>query len=267
MRHLVKAFREGFVYSGEYSQFRRRRHGTSSRDISAERFTVFSQNHDQVGNRAKNDRLARMVSFDALKLAAGSVLLSPFVPLLFMGEEYGETAPFPFFTDHSEPGLIEAVRRGRREEFAAFKWDIEIPDPQDPVTFLSAKPDRSLQEKEPNAALLAYYGELIRLRKQIPALSTLTKDGLEVNGLENEKILCIRRRSGNSEAIIISSFNDSPVAAGLVFPPGKWDRTVDSADDRWKGPGSGMPRSIRSEGGEFTLNFSPWQLILYLKEV
>ncbi|MFC1970861.1 malto-oligosyltrehalose trehalohydrolase, partial [Chloroflexota bacterium] len=139
IRQLVKAFNEGFVYSGEYSPHRRQRHGTSSIDIPAYRFVVFSQNHDQVGNRAGGERLSMLVSFEALKLTAGIVLLSPFMPLLFMGEEYGETSPFPYFVSHNDPELIEAVRKGRREEFLAFDWQGEIPDPQDESTFLSAK--------------------------------------------------------------------------------------------------------------------------------
>jgi maltooligosyltrehalose trehalohydrolase len=118
---LVKAYREGFVYSGEVSKHRRRRHGTTTRDIPAERFVVFCQNHDQVGNRMLGERLSQLVSFEALKLAAGAVLLSPFIPLLFMGEEYGEEAPFQYFISHGDPLLVE-VRGGRREEFAAFGW-------------------------------------------------------------------------------------------------------------------------------------------------
>ena len=112
---LVKAYREGFVYSGEYSRFRKRRHGSSSRDIPARQLVVFAQNHDQVGNRMLGDRLTQTVSFEQLKLAAGLVMLAPFVPLLFMGEEYGETAPFPYFVSHSDPALIEcgAARAAR----------------------------------------------------------------------------------------------------------------------------------------------------------
>ncbi len=116
---LLKALREGFVYSGEYSIFRKRRHGISSRDTPAHRLVVFAQNHDQVGNRKRGDRLTRRLPGEALKMMAGVILLSPYLPLLFMGEEYGETAPFPFFTSHSDPDLIEAVRRGRRAEWVS----------------------------------------------------------------------------------------------------------------------------------------------------
>ena len=107
LKHLVDAYREGFAYSGAYSRFRKRRHGSSAKDIPAKRFIVFSQNHDQVGNRPRGDRLTDSVCFEALKLAAATVILSPFIPLIFMGEEYGETAPFPFFISHSDAELVE----------------------------------------------------------------------------------------------------------------------------------------------------------------
>ena len=142
---LAKAFREGFIYSGEYSVYRRRRHGSSSRDITPHRFVAFAQNHDQVGNRLLGERLSRLVSFESLKLAAGAVILSPFTPLLFMGEEYGETAPFHYFVSHSDPDLIEAVRKGRLEEFAAFRWMGDPPDPQAEKTFQRSKLQHGLK--------------------------------------------------------------------------------------------------------------------------
>ncbi len=142
--HLVKAFREGFVYSGQYSAYRHRRHGNSSCGIPVHKFVVFAQNHDQVGNRMRGDRLSQLVTHEKMKLAAATVLLSPFIPLLFMGEEYGETAPFPFFVSHSDPATIEATRQGRLAEFAAFQWSGNPPDPQDEATFYSAKLTRHL---------------------------------------------------------------------------------------------------------------------------
>ena len=131
LEHLAKAFREGFVYAGEYSAYRRRRHGNSSRHMPAQQFVVFAENHDQVGNRLFGERLGQLLSLEALKLAASAVILSPFIPLLFMGEEYGEVAPFQYFISHLDAQLVDAVRRGRREEFAAFAWQGEPPDPQE----------------------------------------------------------------------------------------------------------------------------------------
>ena len=117
---MAKAYTDGFVYDGQPSQCRGQPHGTPSRDLPGESFVVCIQNHDQVGNRAQGERLSSLVDFERLKLAATALLISPCVPLLFMGEEYGERAPFLFFTDFEAPTLRAAVTQGRREEFAAF---------------------------------------------------------------------------------------------------------------------------------------------------
>ena len=118
-----------------------------------------------MGNRALGERLTALVDFESLKLAAGINLLSPFVPLLFMGEEYGETAPFQYFTSHGDSALVEAVRRGRREEFAAFGWEQSVPDPQDEQTYEGSHLDHSLKEKEKHQTLLRFYRQLIRIRR------------------------------------------------------------------------------------------------------
>ncbi|MCU0690279.1 MAG: malto-oligosyltrehalose trehalohydrolase, partial [Polyangiaceae bacterium] len=171
--HLVKAVREGWSYAGDYSEYRKRPHGRSPRDVRAGQVVVCAQNHDQVGNRMLGERLSALVPFEALKLAAGAVLLAPFIPLLFMGEEYAETNPFQYFVSHGDCALIEAVRRGRREEFARFCWNGSPPDPQDRATF-----DRSRLNYESRTAghhnvLLQFHKELIGLRKTVPALAVL----------------------------------------------------------------------------------------------
>jgi maltooligosyltrehalose trehalohydrolase len=265
LRDLAKAFREGYVYSGEYSSYRRRRHGNSSRDIPAHRFVVFAQNHDQVGNRMRGERLSELVCLERAKLAAGIILLSPFVPLLFMGEEYGESAPFPYFVSHSDQGLIEAVRRGRREEFAAFGWADEPPDPQDEETFLRAKLNHHLRRKGHHGILLEFHRELIRLRKDIPALAHLSKDDMEVFDYEREKVLVIRRRNGPDEAVGIFHFDDEFAARSISLPGGQWAKQLDSADERWQGPGSQVPAEIISDR-EAALSLSPYAFALFLKE-
>ena len=132
---MERAMKEGFVYGGRYSIFRKKSHGNSSEKVPAYGFVVFSQNHDQVGNRAMGDRLSSTLSLEKLKLAAGTVILSPCIPLFFMGEEYGETAPFLYFVSHNDETLIDAVRKGRQREFASFSWKGEPPDPQSEETF------------------------------------------------------------------------------------------------------------------------------------
>ncbi len=158
---LAKAFHRPHVHDGSYSTFRRRRFGAPADDVPPKRFVVFSQNHDQVGNRAFGDRLPAGVR----RLAAMCTLLSPFVPLLFMGEEYGEEAPFQFFSDHIDEEIAIATREGRRQEFAAFaQFGEQIPDPQDPATF-----QRSKLTRRRDGGLERFYGELLRLRGQLPA--------------------------------------------------------------------------------------------------
>ena len=132
---------------------------------------ICAQNHDQVGNRQLGERLSQLVSFEDLKLAAAVVLLSPCIPLLFMGEEYGETAPFLYFISHSDPVLVEAVRLGRQKEFAAFDGQSETPDPQSETTFQQSKLNRGLLEEPKHRLLREFYRELILLRKTLPALS------------------------------------------------------------------------------------------------
>ena len=132
---------------------------------------MFAQNHDQVGNRMFGDRLSQVVSFEDLKVAAGLVILSPYIPLLFMGEEYAETTAFPYFISHSDPELIEAVRQGRQAEFAAFQWQGEVPNPQDGRTFLRAKLNHELRNADHHMVLLKFYRELIALRKKLSSLN------------------------------------------------------------------------------------------------
>jgi maltooligosyltrehalose trehalohydrolase len=265
LRQLAKAIREGFVYSGEYSPYYRRRHGTSSRDISAQRLVVFAQNHDQVGNRARGERLSQLISFDRLKLAAGVVLLSPFIPLIFMGEEYAETAPFLYFISHSDQALVEAVREGRQREFAAFGWS-KPSDPQDEATFRQSKLNHHQRDEGQHRIVLEFYRELIRLRWEVPALAHLSKDNLEVLGYGEEKLLFVRRWSDDSQVAMIFHFGDGRISANPPLPRGRWLRLLDSADERWGGEGSAVPDHIDS-GGEFALTLAPSSFIVLSREV
>ena len=166
---LTKAIERRFVYDGAHSVYRRRRHGAPAPDVPSDRFVICLQNHDQVGNRAHGERLATLLSFEQLKLAAALLLLSPYVPLLFMGEEYGETSPFQYFVSHGDPALVEAVRVGRRLEFEAFGSMGDVPDPQAEETFLRSRLDRTLPARPGHAELLTLYRDLLQLRREEPA--------------------------------------------------------------------------------------------------
>lgn len=171
--HLAKAFNEVFVYDGCYSAFRRRRHGSRAGALDRTRFIVCIQNHDQVGNRAAGDRLASLLGPEANRLAAALLLLSPYVPLVFMGEEYGETRPFAFFCSFEDARLAEAVRAGRRAEFAAlaFQWGEVLPDPQDPCTFEAAVLQWAWPEGSPSAQRRRLYADLLAARRRWPPLA------------------------------------------------------------------------------------------------
>jgi maltooligosyltrehalose trehalohydrolase len=264
MRQMGKAFCEGFVYSGEYSRFRKRRHGNCSWDISLSRFVVFAQNHDQVGNRALSERLTRLVSAEALKLAAGMTLLSPCVPLLFMGEEYGETAPFPYFMSHSDADLVEAVRRGRLEEFKSFGWFGEPPDPQDESTFMAAKLDHGLRRKEPHRTIHLFYKELIALRKKFDFFDEETEGRPECLCWESEKVLLIKRRNAVAEIAAVYHFGAVETPVILPFTAGVWTKKLDSTELRWGGPEGSVPQEFHSSG-ETSLTLSPYAVLVFLR--
>jgi maltooligosyltrehalose trehalohydrolase len=142
------------------------------------RFVTYSQNHDQVGNRAAGERLSLLVDPGRLRLAAALVLLSPFVPLLFMGEEWGASTPFLFFSDHRDPVVGRRTSRGRMNEFQAFGWRPEdVPDPQDPSSFQRSKLDWPELEREPHRSLLSWYRDLIRLRRDLAGSPLAVEQG------------------------------------------------------------------------------------------
>jgi maltooligosyltrehalose trehalohydrolase len=260
---LVKALREGFAYTGQYSLFRKRRHGNSSKHLPPTKFIVFSQNHDQIGNRPKGDRMSTLVSFETLKLVAGMVLLSPNLPLLFMGEEYGEEAPFQYFVSHSDPGLIEAVRKGRTEEFLAFEWDVDVPDPQDEMTFLRSKINLELHHEEIHKILFEFYGTLITLRKEIPALSHVDKKNLETVACEREKVLLIKRQWREDQVVAVFNFNDEPVQFMAALEKGEWEKVFSSASEEWGGQGPLVPETVSSSGSEVMFVLDTYAFALY----
>ncbi len=244
---LAKAYREGFVYSGQYSIFRDRRHGNDSSDLPPDQFVVFAQNHDQVGNRMLGERLSGLISFEAQKLAAGLLLLSPFVPLLFMGEEYGETSPFQYFVSHSDPSLVEAVRQGRRREFASFEWRGKLPDPQSESTFQRSKLNHELRHEGEHLALYQLVRELIRLRKELPALSGDGKQEREAIACEREKILWVRHRRGSHQAIAVFNAGETAQSGTPHFPILGLKKVLDSGERRWGGRRSENPDTLETK--------------------
>jgi len=172
IEHLAKALQQSFVYDWRYSAHRRRFHGRSPNGLSAHRFLAYMQNHDQIGNRAAGDRISHITGTELAKVGAALVLTSPFIPMLFQGEEWAASSPFQYFTHHEDPDLGRAVSEGRRSEFASFGWEPkDVPDPQDEQTFLRSKLVWDELEEQPHADMLDWYRRLIRLRKETPELT------------------------------------------------------------------------------------------------
>jgi maltooligosyltrehalose trehalohydrolase len=275
---LASAIERNFVYSGRHSQYRRRRHGNDASGYEPSRFVVFAQNHDQVGNRRSGDRLGTLLDFEQLKLAASAVLLSPFIPLLFMGEEYGEIAPFLYFVSHSDRELIEAVRRGRREEFRRFDWQGEIPDAQAGETFRRCILDDTRALGGHHKALHDFHAELLRLRRSLPADTRVSRANFALEFSERDRWLAYTRggeagktRASEDPAILIG-LNFSSRPAEIALPPGRNARNkgnfrlaLDSADVRWGGPGSRAAEHLAA-GRSDTVAAAPWSALAYISE-
>lgn len=243
---LVKAVTHGFVYDGCYSAYRDRRHGRPLDGISGQRLVGCLQNHDQAGNRARGDRASHLMNPGRLKIGTALMLTAPFVPLLFHGEEWGARTPFLYFTQHEDPGLAHAVSVGRRSEFAAFGWrPDDVPDPQDPATFMRSKLDWDEPRTGAGADLLEWYRGLIRLRRTVPALSDGRLD--KVRAQAEDGVFEMRRgpvrvvanlgrkaatlsRAGEDEVVLLASGDHAPLAPDSVVILG---RTGDPGVRRW----------------------------------
>lgn len=264
---IVKAYSEAFVFTGEYSRYRKRRHGGQAKERPTSQFVVFSQNHDQIGNRKCGDRLSSNQSMDKLLLVAGVVLLSPYLPLLFMGEEYGERAPFHYFVSHSDPDLVEAVRKGKREEHASGICEGEIPDPEAESTFLESKIDLTVKREGEQALILEFYRQLLALRSKLPALRVFQRERMEVTGLQEQRVLAIRRDSENGSVLCLFSFSNIQEKVKLKLPQGNWEKILDSSSQQWRGPGEVAAGSIvvvvAGGGAESSITINPFSVLVY----
>ncbi|RZK39435.1 MAG: malto-oligosyltrehalose trehalohydrolase [Pedobacter sp.] len=261
IEHLAKAFSSGYVYDGNFSNGRQKNFGSPTTDNSGDQFVVFSQNHDQVGNRMLGERSASLYSFSTQKLLAGAVLISPFIPLLFMGEEWGETNPFLYFVSHSNDRLIEAVRKGRAAEFKAFHTGRIAPDPQALNTFEQSKLQWSLLNQKQNKQLLAFYKELIHLRKTNSVLKRLNKDNIDVECLTEKSSLIIRRWEIRNEITCIINFSSVPQNISSANLD-DWNILFDSNSTAFGGNQNFNPRSITDN----VLTIEPETLLIFEKE-
>lgn len=260
LEQLAQAYRRPYVYAWDYSAHRQRFHGADPSDCPASRFVVCGQNHDQVGNRALGDRFSTLLPFPALKLAAAAVLLSPYIPLLFMGEEYGEPRPFLYFISHGDPDLIEGVRAGRKEEFAAFHAEGEAPDPQSEATFQGSKLQWELGKIGRHGQLRAFYRELLRLRRELPALARLDNASLSATVIA-PGVLELQRWCDDSRIVAWLHFAAEPATVTVKPGTGLWRKQLDAADPAWGGDGSSLPATL--VGAEATLTLPPYAVAVY----
>jgi maltooligosyltrehalose trehalohydrolase len=230
---VARALTNGYVYDGRYSEFRKRVHGRPLGNLLGSQLLGYIQDHDQIGNRAKGERLGHMISPGLLRAAAALVFTSPFVPMLFQGEEWNASAPFQYFVDHQDPQLAEAVRNGRRSEFAAFGWKPEdVPDPQAEETFQRSVLDWSELEREPHAGILQWYAALARLRAQTPELLDGRRDLIDVQFDDAQKWLTMRRGpvtlqvNFGQNAVLLPRPNGQPVLAFPEQPSGDGEKVA-----------------------------------------
>ncbi|OON80608.1 malto-oligosyltrehalose trehalohydrolase [Streptomyces tsukubensis] len=234
MAAVARTLKAGYFHDGTYSSFRGRSHGrrVDRANTSAQRFLGYSQTHDQVGNRARGDRLSATLTPGLLACAATLVLTAASTPMLFMGEEWGAATPWQFFTDHTDPELARAVREGRRREFAAHGWaEKDIPDPQDPATRNRSCLDWSEPERAPHSRILRWYAQLIAVRAARPDLQAADLTAVKVAYDEPGRWLALRR--GDVRAAV--NLSDVPVTLPLGTSPlrvlAAWDRTEPPGED------------------------------------
>jgi maltooligosyltrehalose trehalohydrolase len=258
IRSLAKSYKDAYVFDGIYSEHRKRKFGVKAEGHPGNQFIVFSQNHDHIGNRMLGERTSQLVTFEMQKLLAGAVMVSPYLPMLFMGEEWSEPNPFQYFVSHTDEELAEAVRKGRKREFAAFHLDGEAPDPMSEKTFYESKVQWELLNQEPHRTMFHYYKTLISLRKSQPALGSTDREALGVEAMEEKGMISIQRVSGEQHIFAVLNFSKNSQQLALPSDHLIWHKLISSSDEDWNG-GSTLPAEI----GSGTLRVAPESFVLY----
>ncbi|WP_240618479.1 malto-oligosyltrehalose trehalohydrolase [Pedobacter yonginense] len=258
--HLAKSYNDAYVYDGQFSPHRKKHFGKPANGNGGKQFVVFSQNHDQIGNRMLGERTSTLVSFEMLKLLAGAVFCSPFIPLIFMGEEWAETNPFQFFISHSDKDLIAAVRKGRKAEFAAFHHEEDTPDPQSETTFNHSKLDWNRLDTGQHNSLFTYYKHLISLRKTNPILADLNRDNVKAEALSNQQCVLLTRWYTSQKMICLMNFSNQEQHTIVPEYSKDWSLLLDSSSTSWNGPTSDL-KTISPEGN---IIISPESILIFI---
>ncbi|RZM25230.1 MAG: malto-oligosyltrehalose trehalohydrolase [Pedobacter sp.] len=241
--HLAKAYNDAYVYDGQYSPHRFKTFGVKATEHPGQQFIAFSQNHDQVGNRMLGERAGDLFSVDMQKLRAAAVLVSPFIPMLFMGEEYAESNPFQYFVSHTDPELAEAVRKGRKAEFEAFHLEGEAPDPMAAETFNNSQLQWDLLGEKEHQMMLNYYKMLIQLRKEHPALKSGIRKDTFATADETKQTLILVRKHETEDVYCLMNFSATSQLLELSEEDCVYEKVADSAASEWGGK-STAPETI-----------------------
>jgi maltooligosyltrehalose trehalohydrolase len=229
--HLAKSLNEAYVYDGIYSPHRKRTFGSRTEGIPGNKFVVFTQNHDHIGNRMMGERLGQIIGFETLKLVAGILFISPFVPLLFMGEEYNEPNPFLYFTSHSDKDLQQLVKEGRSREFKDL-IGADVPDPQSEDVFDRSKITFDISGER--KLIIGFYRELIRLKKTHPVWKSFDRSNTNASSGSEKSIIFVKKSNGY-QLIALMNFNSHPVQFDLPESGRKFITLINSADLKWGG--------------------------------
>ena len=264
LEHLRRAYQDTFVYTGQYSKHRKKTFGTYPEKNPYSQFVVFCQNHDQIGNRLLGDRISTLVSFEELKVMAGSVLISPSVPMLFMGEEFAEDAPFQYFISHTDMQLVNGIREGRKREFSYFNFKGDAPDPFAEETYTNSKLNWNFKESQQKATLFEFYKKLIQLRKNHAAFKNDDRHTVDVQMEEEKGLLKIFRHFESAEASdLYAAINYKNEDALFSIPEGSgWKLFLDSADVCLGGTGKSVIDSTQT--GE-AISIKGHSILIYTK--
>lgn len=259
IEHLAKSYRDAYVFDGQFSEHRKRVFGVKAENNPGKQFIVFSQNHDQVGNRMLGERTSQLVSYEMQKLLAAAVMAAPYLPMLFMGEEYSEPNPFLYFVSHTDPELAEAVRKGRKEEFEAFHASGEAPDPVDEATFNQSKLQWHLVKENKHQVMFNYYKHLISLRKENAVLNVLNRNCLNAQADKERQLLTLQRWNDSELWLCYMNFSSAEQSNQLPQHAHEWQLVLNSASTKW----GGKTDSPHTVAGGTEINIQPESILIY----
>lgn len=243
---LTKSLNNAYVYDGIWSEHRKRIFGSSTEGLAGNKFVVFTQNHDHIGNRAMGDRMGRLVSFEMMKLIAGTMFVSPFNPLIFMGEEYNELNPFLYFTSHGDKDLARLVSEGRKNEFPEFFSSADFPEPQTEEVF--ARSVLTFNISGQHKYIFDFYRELIRLRKSHPVWKSYEREGIKASAAGEKAILYVKKVNNNHLTALLN-FGEADIS--LPLPElGEASLLINSSDIKWGGSGDSV---VMNDEGNITV--------------